>query len=111
VHISAIGAFCPTCREIPGATVGRARIFVDSREAVLREAGDILVPRTEGLLGAAEPLTEIGAVHAGHHPGRGEDSEVTLFKSVGLPVEDAVACDVIYQRAVATASGHDITFP
>lgn len=111
VHISAIGAFGPTCRELPGETVQRSKLFVDSREAVLREAGDILVPHGEGRLAGDVPLVEIGEVLAGRRGGRSDEAEVTIFKSVGLPIEDAVACDVIYQRALATASGHDIAFP
>ncbi|EXU64832.1 ornithine cyclodeaminase [Streptomyces sp. PRh5] len=111
VHVNAIGAFGPTCRELPGELVARSRIFVDSREAVTREAGDLLVPLQEGLIEESAIVAEIGDVIAGRHPGRTEAGEVTLFETLGLPIQDVVACDLIYQRAVANGIGQEIPFP
>lgn len=96
VHINAIGSYKPHIRELPGETVGRARLFVDDRRAALEEAGDILIPLREGLIGEGHIRGEIGEVLAGLKPGRTADDETTVFKSVGNAVEDlAVAALVL----------------
>src|SRR5512145_1474069 len=82
-HVNAIGATRPNWRELDDDLVTTARIFVDSREAALRESGDVIAARSE--------VTEIGAVVAGTAPGRRNDQEITLFKSVGVAVEDIAA--------------------
>jgi ornithine cyclodeaminase/alanine dehydrogenase-like protein (mu-crystallin family) len=88
VHINAVGSYKPHVREIPGETVRRAALFVDERRSALEEAGDILIPLREGLIGEAHIRAEIGQVLAGLAPGRRSDDEITLFKSVGNAVED-----------------------
>jgi ornithine cyclodeaminase/alanine dehydrogenase-like protein (mu-crystallin family) len=96
VHINAIGSYKPHIREIPGETMRRARLFVDDRRAALEEAGDILIPLREGLIGEDHIRAEIGEVLAGLKPGRGPEDEITVFKSVGNAVEDlAVAALVL----------------
>jgi ornithine cyclodeaminase/alanine dehydrogenase-like protein (mu-crystallin family) len=96
VHINAIGSYKPHIREIPGETVLRARVFVDQRRACLEEAGDLIIPLRQGLIGDDHIRAEIGEVLAGLKPGRGSDDEVTLFKSVGNAVLDlAVAALVV----------------
>jgi ornithine cyclodeaminase/alanine dehydrogenase-like protein (mu-crystallin family) len=109
VHISAVGAFGPSCRELPAELVSRARIFVDSRQAALSEAGDLVVPLLDGTITENSIVAEIGAVLAGA-AGRLDD-ELTVFKSLGLPIEDAVACAAIYLRAVRQDAGTSIEFP
>jgi ornithine cyclodeaminase/alanine dehydrogenase-like protein (mu-crystallin family) len=101
-HINAIGSSTPEARELDMAAVTMARIFVDSIEAAQVEAGD--------LLAAAGPhrpdgagWTELGTVLNGRSPGRESAAQVTLFKSVGLAVEDAAAASVI-MRNLAGAS-------
>jgi len=95
-HINAIGSYKPHVRELPGETVRQARLFVDDRRACLEEAGDILMPLREGLIGEDHILAEIGEVLAGLKPGRGADSETTVFKAVGNAVEDlAVAARIL----------------
>src|SRR6266705_1122808 len=89
-HVNAIGATRPDWRELDDDLVTTARIFVDSREAALRESGDVIAARSE--------VTEIGAVVAGVDPGRRNAEELTLFKSVGVAVED-VAAAVLVLRA------------
>ncbi|MCW3052211.1 MAG: putative ornithine cyclodeaminase [Chthonomonadales bacterium] len=98
-HINAIGAFRPDMQEIPFATVGRARLFVDSREAVLHEAGDILLPMQAGLFGADHIVGEIGAALGGLLVGREREDQITLFKSVGMAAQDAVTAAVALRRA------------
>ena len=86
-HVNAIGATRPEWRELDDDLVTTARIFVDSREAALRESGDVIAAKTE--------VTEIGAVVAGTDPGRRNDQEITLFKSVGVAVEDVAAAALV----------------
>lgn len=86
-HVNAIGATRPTWRELDDDLVTTARVFVDSREAALRESGDVIAARSE--------VTEIGAVVAGTAPGRRDAHEITLFKSVGVAVEDVAAAALV----------------
>jgi len=86
-HVNAIGATRPDWRELDDDLVTTARIFVDSREAALRESGDVIAARNE--------VTEIGAVVAGVDPGRRNAEELTLFKSVGVAVEDVAAAALV----------------
>ncbi len=109
VHISAVGAFGPSCRELPTDLIGRARLFVDSRQAALSEAGDLVVPLRNGTITENSIVAEIGEVLAGA-AGR-LDNELTVFKSLGLPIQDAVACAAIYQRAVRQDVGTSVEFP
>ncbi|MGW0881247.1 ornithine cyclodeaminase family protein [Streptomyces sp. NPDC002671] len=110
VHISAVGAYGRERRELPSALVARSTVFVESAEAVLREAGDLLIPITEGVLPDAPPLVELADLLGGGHPGRRDDSETTLFKSVGIPLEDAFTCHLLYRRAVEQGAGADVRF-
>lgn len=93
-HINAVGATRPTWRELDDDVVRRGRIYVESREAAMKESGDIIA--------AGEIFAEIGEVVAGAKPGRQSAEEITLFKSVGVAVEDIVAADLVYRRAVAS---------
>ncbi len=86
-HVNAIGATRPDWRELDDAVVTTARIFVDSREAALRESGDVIAAKSE--------VTEIGAVVSGADPGRRNAEELTLFKSVGVAVEDVAAASLV----------------
>ncbi|KXK63882.1 hypothetical protein AWW66_00025 [Micromonospora rosaria] len=105
VHINGVGAFGPTCRELPTDLVRRAEVFVDSREAALREAGDLLVPISEGVLDTDHVRAELGEVIAGRHPGRTGPAATTLFKSLGLAVEDLVAGRLVYDLATERDAG------
>ena len=104
-HINAIGAFTPEMQEIDPDTIVRARLFVDSRQAVLAEAGDLIVPIRQGRLSESAIVAELGEVAAGKHPGRSSRDEITLFKSVGLAVQDSVAAGAILRRAEAEGLG------
>jgi alanine dehydrogenase len=100
-HINAIGSSTPDARELDTAAVARARVFVDSIEAARLEAGDLLIPlrgaRHTGE-GVTADWTELGAVLNGRLPGRESAAQVTLFKSVGLAVEDAAAAAIIMRN-------------
>ena len=105
VHINAIGSFQPHVREIPEATVLRSRVFVDSRSAALREAGDLIMPLSKGLISESHIRAEIGEVAGGLKPGREVDDDITLFKSVGLAVQDVAAARIILERAENLGKG------
>ena len=108
VHINAIGAFTPEMQEIDPATITRARIFVDSRQAALAEAGDLIQPIRQGLITEAAIVAELGEVVAGMRAGRRTPQETTVFKSVGIAVQDAVAAGAILRRAEAEGLGEVI---
>ena len=98
-HITAVGTFVPEKREVDTTTIRRAhRIVVDSREACLEEAGDLIIPN-------AQIDTEIGEIVNGDKPGRESDAEITFFKSVGVAVQDAVAAAAVLAEAEAKGLG------
>ena len=109
-HVIAIGACRPSHQEVDPALVARARLVVDSREAALQEAGDIVLPIREGRFGAEHVCAELGEIAGGRKPGRSGDSEVTLFKSLGLAIEDLVAADLAFRRAREAGLGITVSF-
>jgi ornithine cyclodeaminase len=98
-HINAVGASLPDTRELDTAAVVRARLFVDRRESALNEAGDFLIPRAEGAISDEHLRGELGDLLVGRLIGREDESQVTLFKSLGLAVEDVAAAHVVHQEA------------
>jgi ornithine cyclodeaminase/alanine dehydrogenase-like protein (mu-crystallin family) len=89
-HVNAVGACRPDWRELDDEAVRRSRLFVESREAAMKESGDVIA--------SGQDPVEIGSVIAGVQPGRRSADEVTLFKSVGVAVEDVVTADLVYRR-------------
>jgi alanine dehydrogenase len=108
-HINAIGAARPEWRELDTQAVVASRLFVDSRAAAVIEAGDIVGPMREGAMTEGHIQAEIGEVLAGTHPGRTGPREITLFKSLGLAVEDVATARFVYERAVARKVGQELT--
>jgi ornithine cyclodeaminase len=108
MHINAIGAFKPEMQEVDEETICRARIFVDSVQACLEEAGDLIIPLRKGLIQEKDILAELGEVVAGKKPGRGAAREITYFKSVGNAVQDVSVAQAIYQRAQGKNLGQDV---
>ncbi len=98
-HINAAGAYTPATREIPGATIARARVVVDHRAAAWAEAGDLILARDEGAIGEDHVAGELGEVVLGHVAGRTSRDEITCFKSVGNAVQDVAAAQTAFQRA------------
>jgi alanine dehydrogenase len=98
-HVNAIGSHSPDTRELTTEVVQRARVFVDSREAMLKECGDFLIPIAQGELTTAVADDEIGEVVAGLKPGRRSDDEVTLYKSGGIALQDVATGKLVYDRA------------
>jgi ornithine cyclodeaminase/alanine dehydrogenase-like protein (mu-crystallin family) len=104
-HVNAVGASLPSARELDSAAVARSRVFVDRRESAAHEAGDLLIPTAEGAIGADHVLGEIGEVLTGRVAGRRAPEDVTLFKSLGLAVEDLAAAHHVYRRAREVGAG------
>ena len=98
-HINAIGSYTPEVQEVDTETIARSVLFVDSREAALQEAGDLIVPIQAGVISDSHVQAEIGEVASGDHPGRTNDDQITLFKSVGVAVQDAAAAGLALRRA------------
>jgi ornithine cyclodeaminase len=109
-HVNAVGASLPNRREVDSATMAAARLFVDRRESTINEAGDYLIPLAEGVLGAEHIQGELGEVLIGARPGRQSGDEITLFKSLGLAVEDLAAASAVHERALASGVGTLVDF-
>jgi alanine dehydrogenase len=107
-HVMSVGACRPNQREMDPELVTRARLFVDSRAAALVESGDIVLGIQEGRFGALHIVAEIGELLKGTS-GRRTQHEVTVFKSLGLAVEDVMAADLAYRRAVERGIGTELT--
>jgi alanine dehydrogenase len=100
VHINAVGSHRPDLREIDGATLKKARVIVDSREAIMAECGDILLALKEGSISEADIHGEIGEVLAGTKAGRVSAEEITLYKSVGIAIQDVATAQLVYRKAL-----------
>jgi len=109
-HINAIGTHSPNSREIDSATMAAARIFVDRRESALNESGDYLLAAKEGVIGPDNIAGEIGELLIGTKSGRTSATEITLFKSLGLAIEDVACAEYLYQNAKAQNVGCWVEF-
>jgi len=109
-HINAIGTFSPKAREVDTATMVAAQLFVDRRESALNEAGDYLIAANDGAIGPEHILADLGEVVIGAHPGRTSPEEITLFKSLGLALEDLAAAEHVYRKAQEVNAGTWIEF-
>lgn len=109
-HLNVVGASVPTSREIDTATMAAASLFVDRRESTLNESGDYLAAAREGVIGPEHLRAEIGEVLLGVKPGRTQPDEITLFKSLGLAVEDVASAAYVYQQAQQNQAGAWVEF-
>ena len=107
-HINAIGAFTPEMQEIPVATVKRARIVVDAVDAVLAESGDLIIPIQSGELDRSAVSIELGQIASGA-TGRTNDTEITLFESVGNAVQDIIVARYAVTEAQRLGRGHQFS--
>jgi ornithine cyclodeaminase len=98
-HINAVGSYKPKVTEIPADTIRRARVVVDHRASALEEAGDLLAPLKQGLIDESHFRTELGEVLAGRAHGRRSADELTLFKSVGVAIQDLCAAARAWENA------------
>jgi ornithine cyclodeaminase/alanine dehydrogenase-like protein (mu-crystallin family) len=109
-HVNAVGSSIPTTRELDTATVAASSFFVDRRESTLNEAGDYLLPAAEGAVGPDHIKAELGEVLTGTHPGRQDEAELTIFKSLGIAVEDLAAAELVVRRARERGVGAEVEF-
>ncbi len=100
-HVDLVGGFRPDMREADDMAIGRATVFVDTREGACREAGDIVIPLQTGILTETDVAADLFALCRGEHAGRGSDDEITLFKSVGSAIEDLAAAELLMAKANA----------
>jgi len=105
-HVNAVGSSVPTARELDADTVGAATVFVDRRESALNEAGDLLLAG----FGEERIAAELGEVLVGEHPGRSDPGELTVFKSLGLGVEDLAAAELVVRTAREQGVGTEVEF-
>ena len=104
-HVNAVGACFPAARELDTTAVVRARLYVDRRESALAESGDILIPIAEGAFEADHIVGELGEVLTRKAPGRTNVREITLFKSLGIAIEDLAAAHHVLHKAIAAGAG------
>jgi ornithine cyclodeaminase len=107
-HVNAVGASQPDSRELDSDAVARARLFADRRESLVNESADYLIPLREGRITEARVAGEIGEILIGTVPGRTDRDEITLFKSLGLAVEDLAAAAHVYARAEREGVGASV---
>ncbi|MBI3938504.1 MAG: ornithine cyclodeaminase family protein [Betaproteobacteria bacterium] len=100
-HLDLVGAFTPTTREADTEAVRRARVFVDSRAAALHEAGDIVIPLKGGAIDERHVVGDLFSLVRGEVAGRTGESEITLFKSVGMALEDLAAAELVFDKVRA----------
>ena len=96
-HVNAVGAYTPTTRELDSDLVASALLYADRRESLLSEAGEFLIPKGEGRFGDEHIVGEIGDVLTGKAPGRSSPDDITLFKSLGIAIEDLASAHRIYE--------------
>jgi ornithine cyclodeaminase len=104
-HINAVGSCAPFARELDTAAIVRSRMFVDWRESTLNEAGDFLIPKQEGAIDDDHIIGEVGEVLLNKIEGRTSDSEITLFESLGIAIQDAVVANHVHRKAHDTRVG------
>ena len=109
-HVNAVGASISSARELDSAAVKMSRLFVDKRESAMAEAGDFLVPKSEALLGDDHILGELGDLLLKRVEGRTNRDQITLFKSLGLAVEDVASLRHIYEKAKVSGAGTTMAF-
>jgi ornithine cyclodeaminase len=104
-HLNVVGSSVASTREIDSAAMARGRLIVDRVESAMQEAGDFLIARDEGAIGDDHIKGELGDVLAGRVPGRTGQEEITIFKSLGLAIEDLAAAELVVRKANAAGVG------
>ena len=101
VHVGAFGSFYPNTRELDTKTIVEAKVVVDSIEAIMDEAGDILIPISEGAITTSHIHAELGEVVNGDKEGRTPRDGLTVFKSVGIAIQDSSVANLVLQKYYA----------
>ncbi len=108
-HLNIVGSAGRGAREVDTAAVVRSRLYVDRRESALKEPGDIIIPLEEGAITPEHIVGEIGEILIDKAPARRDDREITLFKSLGLAIEDLAAANYVVAEARRTGAGVEIS--
>jgi ornithine cyclodeaminase/alanine dehydrogenase-like protein (mu-crystallin family) len=109
-HLNLVGSSTPNTREVDSETMAAASLFVDRRESTINEAGDYLLAVRDGVIDPNHIRAEIGEVLKGDKPGRTSPEEITLFKSLGLAIEDLFAAEYLYRKAAERKVGSWVEF-
>jgi ornithine cyclodeaminase/alanine dehydrogenase-like protein (mu-crystallin family) len=109
-HINCVGSGIPDRRELDDKIVQRAKIVVDTHASALEEAGDLLIPLSKGLIGREAIHADLGEVLTGQRVGRTDPQEITIFKSVGVALQDVAAAAWAYHRARELGLGQNVEF-
>ncbi|MBN1218293.1 MAG: ornithine cyclodeaminase family protein [Anaerolineae bacterium] len=104
-HVTGVGSFTPHMQEVDEVTVQKAKIVVDSLQACLAEAGDLIIPLEKGVISKLDIHAELGQIVNGDRPGRETNDEITFFKSVGVAVQDVVAANEVLGAAEVQGLG------
>jgi ornithine cyclodeaminase len=110
VHVNAVGSSIPSARELEADVVAAASLFVDRRESTLNESGDYLSAVAEKGIGPDHIVAELGELLLGRHPGRRDEDGLTVFKSLGVAVEDLAAAALCVERARERGVGAEVAF-
>lgn len=108
VHINCVGSGIPDRRELDDKIVQRSKIVVDTYDSAMEEAGDLLIPMSKGLITTDSIQAELGEIITGRRPGRVDEQEITLFKSVGVALQDVAAAARAYRQARALGLGQTV---
>jgi ornithine cyclodeaminase len=108
MHINAVGASIPSWRELDADVLPQVTLFTDRRESLANEAGEYIKGLKEGFVEAGLVIPEIGEVLNDDHPGRTSETEITLFRSLGLALEDIAAAQLVYRRALESGIGTSV---
>lgn len=107
-HINGIGSHTPNARELDTEIVKRSKFVGDSREACFKEAGDIIIPVSEGAISESHFYAELGELITGKKEGRVNNSEITIFKSNGLAIQDVATAKLVFERAITAGIGMNV---
>jgi alanine dehydrogenase len=108
-HVNAIGSHTPDARELDATAIKRAKVVVDSREAALKEAGDLMIPISEGFITRDHIYAELGEVLTGRKVVRTSEKDITIFKSQGLAIQDISTASKVYELAIKKGVGKQLT--
>jgi alanine dehydrogenase len=108
IHVNGIGSHTPKARELDTAIIKRSKLIADSYDACLKEAGDIMIPIEEGAIDKNHMFAELGEIIIGKKASRENDSEITLFKSNGLAIQDAATAKLVYDKALKAGIGSEV---
>jgi ornithine cyclodeaminase len=110
IHINAVGSSVASARELDSMTMAAASLFVDRRESTVNESGDYLMAVRDGAITEDAIRAEIGEILIGRARGRIAEDEITLFKSLGIAIEDLASAQFLYDKARATGAGSWVDF-